>query len=170
MSQYSDLAHIQDVIIDPSYITTPLQAHIDNDTRLIDTLKAASDRYDVYAKSLNFEDVTKLKEKIMWNMYTYKRYKAINRMLWVFSALCVMLIVFHIIYKFTHWMSDFVYSYFLARTMAVGAIVLSIMLLDFLMHDRPVFDEYDFSLVLPGGKAVPPLNNDQPAAKTCQKT
>lgn len=82
---------------------------------------------------------------VKWNTYYYKRYKALNSILYFIMLICVIIIVLTIIKKSVPFFDDNAYSVVVGIILALSVIYIVRQLWSIMFRDNKNFDEYAYT-------------------------
>ena len=82
---------------------------------------------------------------VKWNTYYYKRYKALNAILYFIMLICVIIIVVTIIKKSVPFFDDTAYSVVVGFILALSVIYIVRQLWSIMFRDNKNFDEYAYT-------------------------
>ncbi len=90
------------------------------------------------------KDVDKTKELVLSNIYSYKKTKAHNKLLFVIIGVCVLLIIISIINKTYTLVDDNMYGFIVGTILGLTLIYMGYSLWVFSFRDSKNYDEYDY--------------------------
>jgi hypothetical protein len=89
-------------------------------------------------------DVDKTKELVLSNIYSYKKNKAQNKLLFVIIVMCVILIIISYLNKKFMLLNDTMYAFTMGTIIGFTLIYVGYSLWDFSFRDNMNYDEYDY--------------------------
>jgi len=98
--------------------------------------------YDEIDKELRGIDNTK--ELTLSNIYSYKKSKAQNRLLYVIIIMCIILIIISYVNKMYNLLDDNMYAFTIGTILGLTIIYVGYSLWDFSFRDNINYDEYDY--------------------------
>jgi hypothetical protein len=106
--------------------------------------------YDISKQTAFYQDVQNILSEdnyssIKWNTYYYKRYKALNSVLYFIMIICIILIFLTLIKKSNPYFDDKSYSIIVGVVLALSVIYIVKQLWSIMFRDKQNFDEYDYS-------------------------
>jgi hypothetical protein len=97
-----------------------------------------------------YEDVENILSKdkgssVKWNTYYYKRYKALNSILYFIMLICVIIIVLTIVKKKMSFFDDTAYSVIVGIILAMSVMYIITQTWGIMFRDNQNFDEYNYT-------------------------
>lgn len=89
-------------------------------------------------------DVDKTKELVLSNIYSYKKTKAHNKLLFVIIIICVILIVITYLKKKYQYPDDIIYGFIIGTIIGLAFIYIGYSLWVFSFRDSRNYDEFDW--------------------------
>jgi hypothetical protein len=105
-------------------------------------------------------DVDKTKELVLSNIYSYKKTKAQNKLLYVIIFVCVLVIIISIINKTQTLVDDNMYAFIIGSILGLTLIYIGYSLWVFSFRDSKNYDEYDYGKF--GTINIPAANSNKP--------
>ena len=89
-------------------------------------------------------DVDKTKELVLSNIYSYKKNKAQNKLLFVIIIMCIILIIISYLNKTFMLVNDTIYGFTIGTILGFTLIYIGYSLWEFSFRDNMNYDEYDY--------------------------
>ena len=89
-------------------------------------------------------DVDKKKELILSNIYSYKKHKAQNKLIFIVIIVCLIIITIYYTNNLFNYMNNTIYSIIMGTIIAGIFIYVALFLWDFSFRDNFNYDEYDY--------------------------
>ena len=92
-----------------------------------------------------FDTHTVNKTYTLSNIYTYKKYKAINEILYIILIITIIILILTILNKNVSYFDNFAYGILVGVIIAIGSIDIVQKILDILFRNNINYDEYEYT-------------------------